>query len=83
MSSFVCIKGEWDDYRVPNYYAVKLIDFGNATYETDYHSRIINTRQYRAPEVILGMKNFFFEKQRNTSKQTTCNSLSVIFNVVF
>lgn len=46
--------GEWDDYRVPNYYAVKLIDFGNATYETDYHSRIINTRQYRAPEVILG-----------------------------
>lgn len=46
--------GEWEDYRVPNYYAVKLIDFGNATYETDYHSRIINTRQYRAPEVILG-----------------------------
>merc|ERR1719346_550324 len=46
--------GDWDDYRVPNYYAVKLIDFGNATYETDYHSRIINTRQYRAPEVILG-----------------------------
>jgi len=46
--------GEWDDYRVPNYYAVKLIDFGNATYETDYHSRIINTRQYRAPEVVLG-----------------------------
>jgi len=46
--------GDWEDYRVPNYYAVKLIDFGNATYESDYHSRIINTRQYRAPEVILG-----------------------------
>lgn len=43
------------DYRVPILYAVKLIDFGNATYETDYHSRIINTRQYRAPEVILGL----------------------------
>ena len=43
-----------EDYRLPNYYAVKLIDFGNATYEQDYHSRIINTRQYRAPEVLLG-----------------------------
>jgi serine/threonine protein kinase len=48
------VVGDWDDYRVPNYYAVKLIDFGNATYQTDYHSRIINTRQYRAPEVLLG-----------------------------
>jgi len=47
--------GEWEDYRLPNYYAVKLIDFGNATYEQDYHSRIINTRQYRAPEVLLGV----------------------------
>jgi len=32
---------------------IKLIDFGNATYDDDHHSRIINTRQYRAPEVIL------------------------------
>lgn len=32
---------------------VKLIDFGGATYESDEHSTIINTRQYRAPEVIL------------------------------
>jgi len=47
--------GEFEDYRLPNYYAVKLIDFGNATYEQDYHSRIINTRQYRAPEVLLGV----------------------------
>jgi dual-specificity kinase len=33
---------------------VKLIDFGGATYESDHHTAIINTRQYRAPEVILG-----------------------------
>ena len=33
---------------------VKLIDFGGATYEEEYHTSIINTRQYRAPEVILG-----------------------------
>mmetsp|Transcript_8277 Transcript_8277/g.22720 ORF Transcript_8277/g.22720 Transcript_8277/m.22720 type:complete len:229 (+) Transcript_8277:3-689(+) len=34
---------------------IKLIDFGNATYELEHHSSIINTRQYRAPEVILAM----------------------------
>lgn len=33
---------------------IKLIDFGSAIYEDEYHSSIINTRQYRAPEVILG-----------------------------
>lgn len=32
---------------------IKLIDFGNATYEDAHHSSIINTRQYRAPEVYL------------------------------
>ncbi|UKJ87695.2 serine-threonine protein kinase [Theileria orientalis] len=32
---------------------IKLIDFGSAIYEDEYHSSIINTRQYRAPEVIL------------------------------
>ncbi|KAK6589058.1 serine threonine kinase [Cryptosporidium xiaoi] len=32
---------------------IRLIDFGAATYEDDYHGSIINTRQYRAPEVIL------------------------------
>ena len=30
-----------------------MIDFGGATFEYGLHSRIINTRQYRAPEVIL------------------------------
>ncbi|CAE8716736.1 unnamed protein product [Polarella glacialis] len=32
---------------------IKLIDFGNATYEHEHHSSIINTRQYRGPEVVL------------------------------
>ena len=32
---------------------VKVIDFGGATYEHERHTLIINTRQYRAPEVIL------------------------------
>jgi len=34
--------------------AIKIIDFGGATRENERHSEIINTRQYRAPEVILG-----------------------------
>lgn len=34
---------------------IKLIDFGSATYESQYHSPLISTRHYRAPEVILGL----------------------------
>lgn len=40
-------------YLRPASSTIKLIDFGNATYELEHHSSIINTRQYRAPEVIL------------------------------
>lgn len=32
---------------------VKLIDFGTATFEHEYHSRIVSTRHYRAPEILL------------------------------
>jgi dual-specificity kinase len=34
---------------------IKVIDFGNATFAHDHHASIINTRQYRGPEVILGL----------------------------
>lgn len=30
-----------------------MIDFGGATYDNERKSSIVNTRQYRAPEVIL------------------------------
>jgi serine/threonine protein kinase len=40
--------------RVPACTKVKLIDFGGATYDNEKKSSIVNTRQYRAPEVILG-----------------------------
>lgn len=33
----------------------RLIDFGNATYADEHHSSIINTRQYRGPEVLLSL----------------------------
>lgn len=32
---------------------IKIIDLGSATFEDEYHSTIISTRHYRAPEVIL------------------------------
>ncbi|RCI01403.1 dual specificity protein kinase kns1, partial [Rhizopus stolonifer] len=34
---------------------IRLIDFGSATFEKDYHSSVVSTRHYRAPEIILGM----------------------------
>lgn len=43
-----------DGLLVPNSFDVVLIDFGSATFEDDYHTTIVSTRHYRAPEVILG-----------------------------
>ena len=34
---------------------VKLIDFGSSCYLTDRHSSYIQSRSYRAPEVVLGL----------------------------
>jgi dual-specificity kinase len=33
---------------------IRLIDFGSATFEQEYHSTVVCTRHYRAPEIILG-----------------------------
>jgi dual-specificity kinase len=48
-------RGGAKDYRVPLSTDIRLIDFGGATFEKDHHSRIVNTRQYRSPEVLLGL----------------------------
>lgn len=40
-------------YFLPNRDKIRIIDFGGATKYDEYHSSIINTRQYRSPEVIL------------------------------
>lgn len=45
-------------YRAPLNYSVKIIDFGGAIYFEEAHDGLINTRQYRSPEVILGSKNW-------------------------
>ncbi|XP_074561088.1 serine/threonine-protein kinase AFC2-like [Curcuma longa] len=42
--------------RLPKSSAIKLIDFGSATYKHQDHNYIVSTRHYRAPEVILGME---------------------------
>ncbi|KAF9466567.1 kinase-like domain-containing protein [Collybia nuda] len=34
---------------------IRLIDFGSATFEQEYHSTVVCTRHYRAPEIILGL----------------------------
>lgn len=41
--------------RVPRCRKIRLIDFGSATFEDQYHSAVVSTRHYRAPEVILGL----------------------------
>jgi dual-specificity kinase/CDC-like kinase len=40
---------------VPASTQIKVIDFGGATYDHEKKSSVVNTRQYRAPEVILGL----------------------------
>ncbi len=40
---------------LPEDSGIKVIDFGSATFKDQYHSSIVSTRHYRAPEVILGL----------------------------
>lgn len=39
--------------RVLNNSEIRLIDFGSATFNNEYHSQVVSTRHYRAPEIIL------------------------------
>ena len=41
--------------RVPHSRSICLIDFGSATWADQYHSSVVSTRHYRAPEIILGL----------------------------
>ncbi|XP_015240462.1 PREDICTED: dual specificity protein kinase CLK2-like isoform X3 [Cyprinodon variegatus] len=34
---------------------VKIVDFGNATFDHQHHETLVSTRHYRAPEVILDL----------------------------
>ncbi|KAG2017868.1 CMGC/MAPK protein kinase [Coprinopsis cinerea AmutBmut pab1-1] len=41
--------------KILNSTEIRLIDFGSATFESEYHSTVVCTRHYRAPEIILGL----------------------------
>lgn len=34
---------------------IQIIDFGSAIFNDEYHSAIVSTRHYRAPEIVLGV----------------------------
>ncbi|CAH2355799.1 dual specificity protein kinase Kns1p [[Candida] railenensis] len=40
--------------KVLNDPSIQIIDFGSAIFNDEYHSSIVSTRHYRAPEIILG-----------------------------
>jgi hypothetical protein len=55
-------------YYYPTEDCIRIIDFGGATYINERHSDIINTRQYRAPEVILGILLIYIQVVVNGMK---------------
>jgi dual-specificity kinase/CDC-like kinase len=50
-------KGRLTHAIVPESTRIKLIDFGGATFDNDHKSTVINTREYRAPEVLLKLSS--------------------------
>ena len=48
-------KGSRRGKRVPEKSDIYLIDYGSATFEDMHHSKVVSTRHYRAPEVVLGL----------------------------
>ena len=55
LNIFITFQGK--SYEELECYDVVVIDFGSATFDEDYHSTVVSTRHYRAPEVILGVLN--------------------------
>lgn len=54
---------------------VRLIDFGSATFEEEYHSTVVSTRHYRAPEIILGTCCHIFDSYTHSSNDTPFTGL--------
>ncbi len=40
--------------RLPASSVIRVIDFGSATFNSDYHSTIVSTRHYRCAPVFVG-----------------------------
>ncbi|KAG6007760.1 hypothetical protein E4U21_005599 [Claviceps maximensis] len=54
-SSSTTISRQASQRRVLLNTEIRLIDFGSATFQDEYHSSVVSTRHYRAPEIILGL----------------------------
>merc|ERR1719295_256574 len=46
----------WLTIEIPLDTRLKVIDFGSALFADQWHSHLVQTRHYRAPEVVLGMR---------------------------
>lgn len=44
-----------NSYRVLKDPMINIIDFGSAIFSDEYHSELVSTRHYRAPEIVLGI----------------------------
>lgn len=51
---------------------IRLIDFGSATFQDEYHSNVVSTRHYRAPEIILGP--FFSSRHSSAFTDGPCQA---------
>jgi serine/threonine protein kinase len=47
--------GKKKEIQTPSSFKIKIIDFGGATFDCEHKSTIVNTRQYRGPEVRPSM----------------------------
>lgn len=79
LKSFVvcCQKRDERTLKNPD---VKVVDFGNATYDHEHHTSVVSTRHYRAPEVILG--TFAFVDSRRMVVEE-CYVAEVFSDLVF
>ena len=59
---------------------IRLIDFGSATFEEEYHSNVVSTRHYRAPEIILGEWRVCFSRYTCKS-HAMCYRTRVVISV--
>jgi len=57
---------------------VKIIDFGSSCFQNDHLSTYVQSRSYRAPEVILGKKTKKERKERKEKKETKKMTVQMI-----
>jgi len=54
-SDYYLTKGSKYKRKIVKDSRVVLIDFGSATFNSQHHTRVVSTRHYRSPEVILNL----------------------------